>query len=240
MKNKIKSFNLYPSRKIANKYEVVSKLGSGWEGEVYKIRELSSDIERAAKLFYPHRNPKNRVTKQYARKLHKLRNCSLIIQYHTEEKIVFKKTEITVLISEFIEGDLLSNFLYKFPEHRLQPFQAVHLIYALASGLEEVHEHNEYHGDLHLENVIVQRYGLGFDIRLVDMYHWGSNQREYQKEDIVDLIRIFYDVLGGKKHYLSQPKPIKEIICGLRKTSILKRFPTVAKLRMHLENMEWE
>ena len=40
-------------RLIARKYEVVSHLGAGWEGEVYKIRERNTKIERAAKLFFP-------------------------------------------------------------------------------------------------------------------------------------------------------------------------------------------
>ncbi len=56
---KIESFVLAPGRVIARKYEVVSKLGDGWEGEVYKIRERSTKIERAAKLFFPHRHPRN-------------------------------------------------------------------------------------------------------------------------------------------------------------------------------------
>ena len=85
------SFHLSPGKIIARKYEVMSKLGSGWEGEVYKIKERNSGIERAAKLFYPHRNPNNKISKFYARKLHKLRHCDIIIQYHTEEQIFYKK-----------------------------------------------------------------------------------------------------------------------------------------------------
>ncbi len=36
------SFNLSPGRILAKKYEVVSLLGSGWEGEVYLIREIAT------------------------------------------------------------------------------------------------------------------------------------------------------------------------------------------------------
>ncbi len=45
----VDSFDLTPGRKIAGKYEVLSLLGAGWEGEVYKIREIHTGIERAAK-----------------------------------------------------------------------------------------------------------------------------------------------------------------------------------------------
>lgn len=48
-------------------------LGSGWEGEVYKILETSTGIECAAKLFYPYRNENNCASKFNAKKLHKLR-----------------------------------------------------------------------------------------------------------------------------------------------------------------------
>ena len=83
IKTKFTEFNLPDGRVIAKKYEVLSKLGEGFEGEVYKIREISTGIERAAKLFYPNRNEKDRAVKFNAQKLHKLRQCPILIQYHT-------------------------------------------------------------------------------------------------------------------------------------------------------------
>jgi len=87
---------------IGKKYRVLSKLGAGWEGEVYKVGEIHTGIERAAKLFFPQRNLRDRTSKIYAQKLHKLRQCSLLIQYHTQENIVFRKIPVTVLISEYV------------------------------------------------------------------------------------------------------------------------------------------
>ena len=49
LKAVINAFDLTAGRKIAGKYEVLSLLGAGWEGEVYKIREIRTGIERAAK-----------------------------------------------------------------------------------------------------------------------------------------------------------------------------------------------
>ena len=47
-KPKIESFDLQPGRMIGRHYEIVELLGSGWEGEVYKVRESTTRIERAA------------------------------------------------------------------------------------------------------------------------------------------------------------------------------------------------
>ena len=98
---KITEFNLPAGKSIAGKYKVLSRLGSGWEGEVYKICEVKTGIEKAAKLFYPQKNLKDKAAKNYAQKLHKLRQCSLLIQYHTQEEILYNKIPITVLISEY-------------------------------------------------------------------------------------------------------------------------------------------
>ena len=155
---------------IGKKYRVLSKLGAGWEGEVYKVGEIHTGIERAAKLFFPQRNLRDRTSKIYAQKLHKLRQCSLLIQYHTQENIVFRKIPVTVLISEYVEGMLLSDFLNRLPGKKLDPFKALHLLYRLTRGIEEIHLLREYHGDLHTGNIIVNKFGLNFELKLLDMY----------------------------------------------------------------------
>ena len=236
----MESFHLPPGRVIARKYQVVSLLGSGWEGEVYKIRERNTGIERAAKLFFPQRNIRNKTSNFYARKLHKLRHCPIVIQYYTEETIAFRGSMITVLVSEYVEGVLLSEFLKQQPGKRISPFQAVHLLHALAVGIDSIHRLREYHGDLHPENIILGRYGLRFDLKLLDMFHWTTPKRENIQDDICDLIRIFYDATGGAAFYARQPEEVKNICCGLKRSLILRRFPTTTQLRQHLETMEWK
>ena len=235
----VTEFNLPPGLTIARKYEVMSKLGAGWEGEVYKIREIRTGIERAAKLFYPHRNLRHRTSKFYAKKLHKLRQCPVLIHYHTEETLRRKGHEITVLVSEYVEGELLSDFLQRFPGKRLLPFQGLHLLYALTKGMEPIHLLNEYHGDLHSDNIIVNRFGLGFELKLLDMFHWAGSRMENRQGDICDLIRVFHEALGGAKHYARQPEAVKHICCGLKNSLILKKFRTVSQLREHLDTMSW-
>jgi serine/threonine protein kinase len=235
---KITSFELPVDRKIAGKYQIISKLGSGWEGEVYKVIELSTGIERAAKLFFPHRNLKDKASKTYAIKLHKLRYCSLLIQYHTKETIIYQKTPVTVLISEYVDGIPLHEFLKLMVGKRLDPYQGIHLLYALAKGIEEIHLLNEYHGDLHTENIIVNKFGLNFDLKILDLFSFPASKKENTRDDICSLIQIFYECIGGSKRYSAQPQVIKNICCGLKRSLILKKFRTVSHLREHLETMD--
>src|SRR5690606_3458394 len=107
-------------------------------------------------------------------------------------------------------------------------------------AVEDIHRHKDYHGDLHPGNVIVRRRGLNFHVKLLDFFHWGSPKPENLKDDIVDVIRMFYDMLGGQERYSRHPQVIKDICCGLKRSLILKKFKTIAHLRLHLENLNWD
>ncbi|UCC13129.1 MAG: protein kinase [candidate division WOR-3 bacterium] len=235
----IQTFGFQPGRILAGKYEVVSFLGSGWEGEVYRVRERESKIERAAKFFFPQRNIAKRATKFYARKLHKLRNCPILIQYHTQERITYRRMPILFLVSEFVEGELLSTFLRHQPGKRLTVFEGLHLLHALAAGIESIHRAREYHGDLHDDNIIIQRQGLTFHVKVVDMYYWGAPNADNIRDDVCNLIRIFYDAIGGARWYAKHPREVKKICCGLKRSLIIKKFRTAGHLRRYLETMQW-
>lgn len=235
----IEEFNLAPGRVLAKKYEIIDLLGSGWEGEVYLIREIATEIERTAKLFFPHRNLKDRSAQFYAKKLHKLRHCPIVIQYSAQDTITFRNKPVTVLISEYVEGELLSDFIQRQPGKRLTAFQALHLLHSLARGMECIHAMREYHGDLHSENIIVQRFGLSFDLKLVDLFYAGSPKKENIHDDTVDMIHVFYEALGGAKHYAKLPVEVKQICNGLKRSLILKKFRSAGQLRQYLETMQW-
>jgi len=237
---RIEAYNLQPGDVVAEKFQVISCLGAGWEGEVYMLRERATGIERAAKFFFPHRDPQRKASRFLAKKLHKLRHCPIITQYHTQETIDFAGHRVTILVSEFVEGELLSRFLSHQPGGRLRPFEGLHLLYALARGVECIHNRREYHGDLHAQNIIVRRTGIFFEAKLIDLFHWGPPNPENIQSDVCDLVRIFYDAVGGAKHYARQPPPVKRICCGLKQTLIKKRFRTAGQLRSYLEIMPWD
>ena len=236
----IRSFDFPEGQLLAERYEIVRRLGEGWESEVYLVKERATSIERAAKVFLPARNPGNRVARKTAKKLHELRHCGALIQYITHEAFEVDEQPVTMLISEYVDGQVLAEFLAAQPSRRLTMFEALHVLYALATALEPVHQHREYHGDLHAGNIIVRRSGLGFEIKLIDIFHHRQRKSLSIQNDVLDLIRLFYDMLGGRRHYARQPAQVKQICLGLKRTLISKRFRHAGHLKRHLETLRWD
>ena len=235
----IDTFELVPGRVIGGKYVVETLLGRGWEGEVYKVHERRTEATRAAKLFFPQRNERDRAVTFYARKLEQLRDCSLVIKYHHSETMQVKGCRVTALVSEFVEGAILSKFVQNRPGRRLQEFEALHLTRELVRGIEEIHARREYHGDLHWHNVLVKRRGVHFDVKIVDLFDLGRPTAANRRHDVQDVIRILYDMLGGRTTYRTQRDEVKYIIAGLRRDLQEKRFPSARALREHLDSFEW-
>jgi len=232
---KIFSFDLAPGDIIGGKYRVEAPLGSGLEGEVYRVTELRTRVRRAAKLFYPQENLRNAAARRYAQKLDRLSACPILIQYHHAEYLSVQGCLVTCLISDYVDGILLSRFAAAEPGRRIQPFKALHVIYPLVCGLEQIHAAGEYHGDIHSDNILVRPRGIFFNVKLVDFYDRGSPSAAQRRRDVIDLIRLLHEITGGRRHYARQPAAIKSICRGLRRDLIRQSFPTVTRLRRHLE-----
>src|SRR5881394_4035055 len=135
---KPKRFDFPAGKSVAGKYIVERLLGSGWEGEVYVIIERATGIRRAAKFYYPHRDPLGKAAIAYARKLDALRHCPILMQYHHQETTYVKRRKVIVVVSELVEGKKLSEFLNTQPHKRLTTFEALHVLYILAKGISPI------------------------------------------------------------------------------------------------------
>src|SRR5580700_3621499 len=236
---KNKRFNFPAGRYIAGKYQIEENLGSGWEGEVYRIVERSTGIRRAAKFYYPHRDPTGKAAIAYARKLDALRHCPILLQYHHQETAYVRRRKVIVVISELVEGKKLSEFLYEQPRHRLSAFEALNVLYVLARGIAPIHARGEYHGDIHDDNIMIRRQGITFEVKLLDFFDLGRPSKSKIEKDVLNLIEVFLALVGGRAMYSRQPKVIKEIIRGQKDSLILERFSSAGDIQRHLETLQW-
>src|SRR5882724_8823368 len=236
----VKRFDFAPGRRVAGKYEIERPLGSGYEGEVYAIVERSTGIRRAAKFYYPHRDPLGKAAIAYARKLDALRHCPILMQYHHQETTYVKRRKVVVVVSELVEGKKLSEFLAHQPNKRLTTFEALHVLYTLARGIAPIHARGEYHGDIHDDNIMVRRQGIGFEVKLLDFFDLGAPSRSKIRKDVLNLIQVFHTIVGGRTRYAEQPKVVKDIIRGLKDSLILERFQSAGDIQAHLESLAWE
>ena len=236
----VRRFDFASGRKIAGKYEIERLLGSGWEGEVYAIVERATGIRRAAKFYYPHRDPMGKAAITYARKLDALRHCPILMQYHHQEVAYVKRRKVTVVISELVEGQKLSEFLLAQPGGRLSTFEALYVLHTLVKGIAPIHARGEYHGDIHDENIMIRRFGVGFDVKLLDFFDLGRPGKDKIRKDVLNLVEVFHAIVGGRARYSDQPKVVKDIIRGLKDSLILERFQSAGDIQRHLESLQWE
>ena len=236
---KINRFDFPPGRIVAGKYQIDRPLGSGWEGEVYAIIERATGIHRAAKFYYPLRDPTGKAAIRYARKLDALRHCPILMQYYHQELAMVHRRKVTMVVSELIEGQKLSEFLASQPGKRLSAFEALHVLYELAKGIAPIHARGEYHGDIHDDNIMIRRHGIGFDVKLLDFFDLGKPSRDKIRKDVLNLAEVLHILVGGASHYAAQPKVIKDIVRGLKDSLILKRFRSAGDLQRWLESLEW-
>ncbi len=239
-RSKVKRFDFAPGRRVAGKYDVERPLGSGWEGEVYVIVERTTGIRRAAKFYYPHRDPMGKAAIAYARKLDALRHCPILMQYHHQEIAYVKRRKVTVVISELVEGQKLSEFLADQAKATpLSTFEALNVLYVLAKGISPIHARGEYHGDIHDDNIMIRRQGVGFEVKLLDFFDLGRPTRGKIQKDVLNLVQVFHTIVGGRTRYHRQPKVVKDIIRGLKDSLILERFQSAGDIQQRLESLTW-
>lgn len=233
-------YNLPVGQNLGRHYKILDYLGSGWEGEVYKVVEKKTGIIRAAKLFYRRKSNGVNPHIHYAKKLYRLRFCPIVIQYHFHDVIECSKGKIDFLVSDFIDGEVLSTYIERQKKKRILPFEALHLLYALIQGVEQIHFLGEYHGDIHTDNIILKKKGLGFEVHLIDLLHLGRPSRNKIQQDVYDLINIFYEMIGSSKGYQYCDQKIKSFVLGRKHGLIQRKFKTASDLRIYLENLEWD
>ncbi len=232
-------YDFAPGKILAKKYEVVSHVTSTNDGELYRLTEKATGIERTAKFFYQNHLNKNTKATIYAQKLHKLRHCKILMHYRTQETVSIAGIPVSFVVWDQISGMQLEDFITQQKDGRLSLFEALHLLHAVASGLDAIHSMQEYHGNIAAENIIVRRKGIGFQVKLINMSLEDRPVSRTINEDVVNLVKIFANIVTPPRHSAKIPDSVKSLYSNLKTVRTGDRLKNAGALKKHLETMLW-
>jgi len=202
---------------LANRYEIVSLLGEGGMGAVYKARDVELSRMVALKVIRPDLARNRAVLDRFKQELilatqvtH--RNVVRIYDLGEAEGIKF-------ITMEYVEGEDLAAIIGK--RTKLNPREAVTIIEQMCRALEAAHSVGVIHRDLKPQNVmwetgtgriLVMDFGLAKTLEGDRMTQTGAmvGTMEYmspeqalagnldQRSDIFSLGLIFYELLTGQ------------------------------------------
>jgi eukaryotic-like serine/threonine-protein kinase len=141
-------------------YEVLSILGLGGMGKVYKVRNVISDRVEAMKVLLPDLNSHQSLADRFLREIRLLASLN-------HPNIAALRTALTyenqlVMIMEFVEGETLANRIARAP---ISTAEAVNYSEQILSALSYAHKHNIIHRDIKPANMMLTSQGV---VKLMD------------------------------------------------------------------------
>ena len=141
-------------------YEVLSILGLGGMGKVYKVRNVISDRVEAMKVLLPDLNSHQSLADRFLREIRLLASLN-------HPNIASLRTALTyenqlVMIMEFVEGETLANRIARAP---ISTSEAVNYSEQILSALSYAHKHNIIHRDIKPANIMLTPQGV---VKLMD------------------------------------------------------------------------
>lgn len=153
--------------RIAGRYEILSILGQGSMGVVYKCRHDILGRVVAIKTLRIQRNTDDRSQMRFereARAASRLEHSNLI----TVHDFGYTAQGIPYLVMDFVSGFPLYDLLKK--ERYLVPERAVNIFSEVCDGLYHAHQRGVIHRDLKPANIlVVPREGMAETIKIVDL-----------------------------------------------------------------------
>jgi zinc protease len=143
------------------RYEMLSELGRGGMGIVYKVRDRETGEVVALKILKPEIAANPQILERFKNELllaHKIthRRVARLYEFHRAADAVY-------LSMEYVEGGSLRSILER--EGRLETGRAIEFARQLADGLAEAHRQSIVHRDLKPENIMI---GPDGDLKVMD------------------------------------------------------------------------
>jgi serine/threonine-protein kinase len=199
-------------------YEVLSQLGHGGIGEVYKVRHVISQRTEALKLLRPDREGAE-LSERFRREIRVLASLSHphIAQLHT----AFQAGDQVAMVMEFVEGqDLQMKMRSPWPR---RPVEGIDYVRQTLSALEYAHGRGVTHRDIKPSNIVIATsgeaklldFGLAFSTtdasstrpgHVLGTLHYMSpeqvrGERVDGRADLYSTGAMLYEILTGKTPY---------------------------------------
>ncbi|WP_372365951.1 serine/threonine-protein kinase [Candidatus Uabimicrobium sp. HlEnr_7] len=136
-------------------YRIISKLGEGAMGEVYKAVDIEENKEIAIKVLFPHLGKRKSTAKRFLQEAEickKLNHPNIVkgfdVGYEADQDFYF-------YIMEYVDGVTLSGYVKK--NGILQEDLAIKIIEQMASALEQATRLNLVHRDIKPDNIILTK-----------------------------------------------------------------------------------
>lgn len=245
------SFNL-PGQVIKNRYKVISKVGEGRLGTVFKAIDLVHNSEIAVKVLSPSfsEGAIERFLRQ-ARQIVDLAHPNITTIYDCDVD-----RGISFMAQEFIEGQTLRHLLNETPDQPLPLHIALGIADNIARALEYAHPRDVVHGDLKPKNVMladqvrINDFGLGrleSGRSLIDLNvplvmasaHYLAPEQILghpldARTDLYALGVILYEMMTGRPPYQGSDQEILEQHLNKLPTPPREINPAVSQLLEHL------
>src|ERR1700737_5624799 len=135
-------------------YEIVSALGTGGMGEVYRARDTRLDRTVAVKILPAHLSDSAEAKQRFEREARAISSLSHPNICHLYD--VGEQDGISYLVMEYLEGETLGDRLHKGP----LPLEQVLKVGAeICDGLEKAHRSGVVHRDLKPSNTMLTKTG---------------------------------------------------------------------------------
>jgi serine/threonine protein kinase len=144
---------LAPGAKLGP-YEIVSPLGAGGMGEVYRARDTRLDRVVAIKILPQHLSEKPAARERFDREARAISSLSHPNICHLYD--VGQQDGINYLVMEYLEGETLADRLGKGP---LTLEQVLRVGAEICEGLEKAHRNGVVHRDLKPSNIMLTKNG---------------------------------------------------------------------------------
>ena len=142
------------SKKRLGDYELISKLGEGGMGAVFKARQLSMDRLVALKILSPHHAGNAEFRERFereARAIAKLNHPNIVTGIDAGEADGY-----SFFAMEYVDGETLGQYLRR-KGGKLPEREALLLIKQIAQALKHAHANNLLHRDVKPDNILIDK-----------------------------------------------------------------------------------